>query len=180
MPLMADLKKWLNQHRLRVRPKSPLGKAVGYLANQWAALQVYLTDRRVPIDNNMVENQMRPIRVGRKNWLFAGSDEGGERAAVIYTVLATCVAGAEPWAYLRDVLPELAWRGEDADVADLLPQVRMERKKTGGAGGGGVNVAAVRRAPGASLGRYGRRSRRLAAIAGDGAWRNAFARRSDQ
>ena len=130
VPLMADLKKWLNQHRLRARPKSPLGKAVGYLANQWDALQVYLRDGRVPIDNNLVENQMRPIGVGRKNWLFAGSDEGGERAAVIYTVLATCkVAGAEPWAYLRDVLPELARRGEDADVADLLPQQWVARKK---------------------------------------------------
>ena len=84
----------------------------------------------MPIDNNLVENQMRPIGEGRKNWLFAGSDEGGERAAVIYTVLATCkVAGAEPWAYLRDVLPELARRGEDADVADLLPQQWVARKK---------------------------------------------------
>lgn len=122
VPLMAELRKWLDLHGDKVRPTSPLGRAVGYLTNQWASLQVYLSDGQVPIDNNLVENQMRPIGVGRKNWLFAGSDAGAERAAVIYTVLATCrLAGVEVWTYLRDVLPELARRGAGGDVAGLLP-----------------------------------------------------------
>jgi transposase len=129
VPLMADLRTWLDPHVGRARPKSPLGVAVTYLDNQWPALQVYLSDGRVPIDNNLVENQMRPVGVGRKNWLFCGSDDGAERAAVIYTVLATCkLAGAEPWAYLRGVLPELARRAQGADVEDLLPQEWVARR----------------------------------------------------
>ena len=127
-PLMAELRAWLDPHVGRARPSSPLGKAVTYLDNQWPVLQVFLRDGRVPIDNNLVENHMRPVGVGRKNWLFCGSDEGAERAAIVYTVLATCkLAGAEPWAYLRDVLPELARRGESADVEDLLPHAWLAR-----------------------------------------------------
>lgn len=130
VPLMAELRKWLDKHIDQVRPKSKLGMAVTYLENQWAVLQVYLSDGRVPIDNNLVENQMRPVGIGRKNFLFCGSDAGAERAAVVYTLLATCrIAGAEPWAYLRDVLPELARRGPDADVEDLLPHKWVERRK---------------------------------------------------
>lgn len=109
VPIMADLKAWLTKHYGATRPSSPLGKAVEYLHNQWDMLQVYLSDGRVCIDNNWVENHLRPICVGKKNYLFAGSDEGAERAAVIYTVLANCkLAGVEPWAYLNDVLAELA------------------------------------------------------------------------
>lgn len=109
VPIMADLKAWLAKHYGATRPSSPLGKAVEYLHNQWDMLQVYLSDGRVSIDNNWVENHLRPICVGKKNYLFAGSDEGAERAAVIYTVLANCkLAGVEPWAYLNDVVAELA------------------------------------------------------------------------
>ena len=101
---MADLKAWQDKHYGATRPSSPLGKAVEYLHKQWAALQVYLSDGGVCIDNNRVENHLRPICVGKKNYLFAGSDEGAERAAVIYTVLANCkLAGAEPWAYSTTV-----------------------------------------------------------------------------
>jgi len=130
MPLMQDLRKWLDPHIGRARPKSALGKAVTYLDNQWQPLQVYLGDGQVPIDNNWVENHARPVALGRKNWLFCGSDAAAERAAVVMTVLATCrLAGAEPWAYLRDVLPELARRGAGADVADLLPPAWVARRK---------------------------------------------------
>lgn len=139
-PVMAELRKWLDQHHGRARPTSQLGKAVGYLHNQWAMLQVYLSDGRVSIDNNLVENQMRPVCLGKKNYLFCGSDAGGERAAVVYTVLATCkLVGAEPWAYLSDVLPILARHarqhpddqaGEhDAELAHLLPHDWVARRK---------------------------------------------------
>lgn len=129
VPLMIELRKWLDQHLGRARPKSPLGKAVTYLDNQWRELQVYLGDGRLQVDNNLVENKARPVGIGRKNWLFCGSDEGAERAAILYTVLSTCkLAGAEPWAYLRDVLPELALRGPQAEVEDLLPHRWVERQ----------------------------------------------------
>jgi len=85
-------------------------------------LQVCLDDGRVPIDNNWVENQIRSVCLGKKNDLFAGSDASGERMALIYTVFATCkIAGGEPWAYLNDLLPQLARLAEGADVHQLLP-----------------------------------------------------------
>ncbi len=131
VPLMAELQVWLNQQRHRARPKSPLGKAVTYLDNQWSTLQVFLADGRVPIDNNEVENKIRPVAIGRKNYLFCGSDAGAERAAIVYTILATCkLAGVEAWAYLRDVLPKLARRLVGADLEDLLPHRWLNRGLT--------------------------------------------------
>jgi len=132
VPVLAELKKWKDERIGKTTPTSALGKALGYLHNQWAALQVYVGDGEVPIDNNFVENKIRPIALGRRNYLFCGSDDGAARAAVIYTVLATCkLAGVEPWAYLNDVLPRLARLGEGADVASLLPAAwkaaRVER-----------------------------------------------------
>ena len=122
VPVMADIKTWLGKHYGVTRPSSPLGKAVEYMHNQWDALQVYLGDGGVCIDNNWVENHLRPICVGKKNYLFAGSDEGAERAAVIYTVLANCkLAGVEPWAYLNAVLPELAQLRVGLKPEDVVP-----------------------------------------------------------
>lgn len=81
----------------------------------------YLDDGRYPIDNNPVENAIRPIALGRKNWLFAGSERAGERAAVIMSLLATAKANrVEPYAWLRDVLTRLPTT-KDADIASLLP-----------------------------------------------------------
>jgi len=121
-PVLAELRKWLDERLGRVNPKSALGKALTYLDNQWAVLQVYVGDGEVPIDNNLVENQIRPIALGRRNYLFCGSDAGAERAATIYTVLAACrLAGVEPWQYLTAVLPRLAKLGEGDDVSALLP-----------------------------------------------------------
>ena len=121
-PLVDKLEKWCAAKGPILRPSSKLYAAHTYLTNQWTSLLVFLDDGRLPIDNNLVENRMRPIGVGRRNYLFAGSDAGGERAAVAYTVLAACdVHGREPWAYVRDVLGELARRDEDAPVEDLLP-----------------------------------------------------------
>ena len=73
-----------------VLPQSPLGDAVRYLTNQWAALQRYTDDGRVAIDNNRAENQLRVVAVGRKNWLFAGSFEGARRAALLYSLVQSC------------------------------------------------------------------------------------------
>jgi len=121
-PVMARLHGWLAENRGTFRPSSKLGGACGYAINQWSTLTVYLDDGRIPIDNNLVENRIRPIAIGRKNWLFAGSDAGGERAAILYTVLGSAMlCGHEPFAYLRDVIDRIAQGWRQARLDELLP-----------------------------------------------------------
>jgi transposase len=92
-----------------VLPKSPLGDAVRYLTNQWAALQRFVDDGRLGIDNNRAENQLRVVAVGRKNWLFAGSFEGARRAALLYSLVQSCkLVDVSPFDYLKDVLLRVA------------------------------------------------------------------------
>src|SRR5260370_36518367 len=108
MPLMKSLGEWLEKQAASALPKSPLGEAVGYARNQWAALQVYTTAGFLEIDNNAAERALRAVAIGRKNYLFFGSDVGGETAAVLYTFTQTCQAlNIEPWRYLRDMLERL-------------------------------------------------------------------------
>jgi transposase len=109
VPLLKSLGEWLEKQAAAALPKSPLGEAVGYAQNQWAALQVYTTAGFLEIDNNAAERALRAVAIGRKNYLFFGSDVGGGTAAVLYTFTQTCQAlGVEPWRYLRDVLGRLA------------------------------------------------------------------------
>lgn len=123
MPAMLRLKDWMKRRSPFIEPKSLLAKAVTYLSNQWESLQVYLTDGSIPIDNNFVEQQMRPVGLGRKNYLFAGSDEGAERAAILYTILTNCrLAGINPEAYLTDVLERVSMGGKENQLDELLPQ----------------------------------------------------------
>ena len=92
-----------------VLPKSPLGEAVRYLTNQWAALQRFVDDGRLAIDNNRAENQLRVVAVGRKNWLFAGNFEGARRAALLYSLVQSCkLVDVAPFPYLKDVLLRVA------------------------------------------------------------------------
>ena len=92
-----------------------------YARNQWAALQVYATAGFLEIDNNAAERALRAVAIGRKNYLFFGSDVGGETAAVLYTFTQTCQAlGIEPWRYLRDVLERLPSHPSER-LAELLP-----------------------------------------------------------
>jgi len=92
-----------------VLPKSPVGDAVRYLTNQWTALQRFVDDGRLGIDNNRAENQLRVVAVGRKNWLFAGSFEGARRAALLYSIVQSCkLVDVAPFPYLKDVLLRLA------------------------------------------------------------------------
>jgi hypothetical protein len=92
----------------RQLPQSPLGTAMDYTLGLWPTLEVYLADGRVEIDNNLVENAIRPTAIGKKNWLFVGEAEAGERSAIIYTVIECCRRrGLNPFAYLRDVLTRL-------------------------------------------------------------------------
>ena len=86
-----------------------MGQAIQYAMNQWDALCVYATDGRLAIDNNASENALRRVAIGRKNWLFAGSDNGGHTAATLFSLIATCQRhNVEPFAYLRDVLTRIA------------------------------------------------------------------------
>jgi transposase len=107
---------------MRLLPKSKLGQAVSYLRNNWEALKRFLGDARLPIDNNEAERALRRVAVGRKNWMFVGSEQGGERTATILTVVASAHRhDLDVWAYLRDVLERLA-RGE-SNLEELLPDV---------------------------------------------------------
>jgi transposase len=132
-PVMDRLAQVIKDLRGQAEPKSPLGKAITYAVNQWSTLIVFLEDARVPIDNLHVERRHRPAAIGRRNYLFCGSDQGARRHAIISTLLGNCaVVGANPFEYLRDVIAKLA--GVDwpsARLAELMPAAwAAARKKT--------------------------------------------------
>jgi transposase len=107
----------------RIRPKSALGKALQYALGQWPAMSTFLDDGRIAIDNNDVENDIRPSAVGKKNWMFIGSPEAGKRAAVLYTLLISARNhGVDPQAYLQAVIEELPGARPD-QIDHLLPDV---------------------------------------------------------
>lgn len=121
-PLLDQLGYFIAQVHPNAPPKSPLGKALTYAINQWETLKVYLDDGLIPIDNNAVERVLRPICVGRKNYLFAGSDAGARRAETIYSVLGTAaLVGVDPVAYLRDVLDRISRGWPSNRIDELLP-----------------------------------------------------------
>ena len=124
-PVLERFKKWLDKQHLCALPKSPIGKAVNYALNNWQALCVFLEDGELTIDNNRAENGMRCIAVGRKNWLFAGSREGGRNAAILSSLIATCKQhNVNPQAYLTDVITRLSRKDVDGlDLDQLLPDV---------------------------------------------------------
>lgn len=120
-PILSDLHAWLKEQAQVVLPRSPMGEAIGYALGQWRALGRYLEDGDLEIDNNAAERALRRVALGRKNWLFAGSDEGGRRAAIIYTMIASCQQhGVEPFAYLRDVLGRIPSHLQSR-IEELLP-----------------------------------------------------------
>jgi len=109
LPVMAEMKEWLDRESFQVLPASAIGKAFGYMLHRWPRLEKYLTDGMLEIDNNLVENAIRPIALGRKNYLFAGSHKAAVRAAAIYTLVANAkLCRIEPFAYLRDILTRIA------------------------------------------------------------------------
>jgi hypothetical protein len=107
--VLARIRAYLDSEPMnRVLPKSVFGEALTYLRNHWDALQVFVTDGRMPIDNNDVEQLMKQLAIGRKNWLFLGSIEAGRRAATLLTIISTAVRNdLDVWAYLKDVLDQL-------------------------------------------------------------------------
>jgi transposase len=122
VPLLAKIDVARHELAASVLPKSPLGDALGYLNNQWAALQRYVDDGRLSIDNNRAENQLRVVAVGRKNWLFAGSFEGARRAAVLYSLVQSCkLIDVPPFNYLKDVLLRVATHPQRL-ISELTPK----------------------------------------------------------
>ena len=110
--------------RLRARwlPQSSLSKAIAYTLDQWPGLRVFLDDGRLEIDNNLVENALRPTALGKKNWLFIGAEDMGQRGAILYTIVESCRRrGLDPFAYLRDVLTRLP-KSTNHQVQDLTPE----------------------------------------------------------
>ena len=107
-PILRTFGKWLKQQHDRVLPKDPIGKAVNYALSNWRALNRYVYDGELSIDNGASERDIRPIKVGAHNWLFAGSDAGGRTAAIHFSIIRTCERhGIDPFAYYRDVLTRL-------------------------------------------------------------------------
>ncbi len=120
-PVCDTLYEWMVAQRKLVSEGSAIAKALDYSLKRWEALTRYLDDGHVPIDNNWVENQIRPWAIGRSNWLFAGSLRAGQRAAAIMSLLRSAqLNGHDPYAYLKDILTRLPTH-RASDIAALLP-----------------------------------------------------------
>ena len=124
LPLLTDLKTWLDAEAANVLPKSVIGKAFTYTLNQWVALNRYIEDGELNIDNNISERTVKPIAIGRKNWLFVGSHRAGHCAAILMSLIASCKANhVEPWSWLKDVLTRLPL---GIDPEPLLPDIWLK------------------------------------------------------
>jgi hypothetical protein len=105
IPVLESLKEWMIENYKSVLPQSPIGQAIFYSLHRWDKLMHYTTNSKLEIDNNLVENAIRPVAIGRKNYLFAGSHNGARRAAMLYSFLGTCkINGVNPFEWLRDIL----------------------------------------------------------------------------
>ena len=121
VPILDAIHAWLLAQRSKVLPKSPVGEAIGYALNHWDALIRPLDAGFLEIDNGASERAMKPVALGRKNWLFAGSDEGGRTAATLMSLCTTCKdLGIDPFAYLRDVLDRVSTHLQSR-IVELLP-----------------------------------------------------------
>lgn len=108
-PLVADLERWMREQRARLSRHAEVGKAMDYMLTRWEAFSRFLTDGRICLTNNAAERELRGVALGRKAWMFAGSDRGGERAAAMYSLIATAkLNSVDPRAWLADVLARIA------------------------------------------------------------------------
>lgn len=120
-PIMDTLGQWLVDEYPKVLPKSSIGKAFYYLIARYNKIYLYLQDGRLEIDNNLIENSIRPVALGRKNYLFAGSHAGAQRAAMVYSLLGSCkLQDINPYEYLQDVLERLPEHPVNR-LGELLP-----------------------------------------------------------
>jgi transposase len=131
-PVLDKLKKWLDEHKGKVLPKSPLGQAITYAQNNWTALCRYVEQGYLAIDNHRSERTLRAIALGRNNWGVLGSETGGQTAAVLYSVVGTCKhLGIDPFAYLQEALMGLFFLGEkpkEEQLVEWLPDRWLLRR----------------------------------------------------
>jgi transposase len=121
-PLVDSLRVWLEAKLAVVSGKSKIAEAIRYALSRWEGLARFLDDGRIEIDSNVVERAIRPLALGRKNFLFAGSDGGGDHWAVVASLIETCkMNGVDPYAYLRDVLTKIVARHPMSRIDQLLP-----------------------------------------------------------
>lgn len=123
-PILDKFKKWLEKSLPQSPPQSAIGKALSYALKQWKYLYEYVNHGEVPIDNNLVENQIRPFALGRKNWLFSGNEKGANTAALYYSIIQTCIMNKiNPYSYLTYILKQVhKLRRNEIDAVKLLPQ----------------------------------------------------------
>jgi transposase len=120
-PILASIKAYLESQQPKVLPKSPMGQAIAYTLSNWEALMRYSDDGDLEIDNNGAERSLRPVAVGRKNWMFYGSDNGGRTAAILSSLIATCKRlRIDPFAYLRDLFQRIGAHPQQR-LDELLP-----------------------------------------------------------
>jgi hypothetical protein len=120
-PLLDALHQWMVLNRQKITDGSATAKALDYSLRRWSALTRFVANGQLPIDNNHIENQIRPIAIGRNNWLFAGSLRAGKRGAAIMSLIQSAkLNGHDPYAYLRDVLTRLPTQ-RNSMIGELLP-----------------------------------------------------------
>jgi hypothetical protein len=132
-PIFDQLHAWLQAEAPQVLPKSPIGEAIQYAWNHWEALRRPLEAGFLELDNGACERALKPVALGRKNWLFAGSDQGGETAAVLMSLCTSCKnLGVDPQAYLGDVLDRISTHPARR-IEELLPDRWQALRQAGGA-----------------------------------------------
>ena len=120
-PLVCGFEAWMREQRKALSRHDPVAQAINYLLNDWDGFTTFLTDGRICLTNNAAERQMRGVARGRKAWLFVGSDRGGDRAAMMFTLIATCTLNdADPLVWLTDVLTRIADLPQNR-LQELLP-----------------------------------------------------------
>jgi transposase len=121
VPILTALGKWMKEEYIKAIPKSSIGKALGYSIERWEKLSRYTENGMLNIDNNPIENSIRPVALGRKNYLFAGSHEAAKRSAMLYSLPGTCkMHGIEPYSWLKEVLQKIADHPINR-ISELLP-----------------------------------------------------------
>jgi hypothetical protein len=127
LPLLDEFKSWLDQLTPTVVPKTEIATAIGYSLNQWEAFVRYCDEGWLMIDNTRSERALRPIAIGRSNWMFFGSDGGGHTGAILYSLVASCKANrVHPYQYLQDVYTRLPLIREHASLLPLLQKACAE------------------------------------------------------
>ena len=134
LPVLIEIEAWLKKNLMETLPKSTIGQAIAYTMNLWPRLIRYIEDGRYQIDNNLIENSIRPTALGKKNFMFAGSHEAAQRAAMIYSFMGTCKQiEINPQDWLEDVLQRIPYFKKPGDLSVLLPSVWKTLRPSAGA-----------------------------------------------